>query len=220
MIDSKVIQPSTDNALMSDKTYYYKKDIADSKDLVILAVHFKNAFRGADQNLATIDGTWQISEVATEVDVDTEYDKMRIATVTGDTITMDNKDNTITLSKNKDISLMGNINILTSDQDILDEEHPQRYYIYELLTIEGAKEPEAEPAPEVEVAPVEEPEAAEEPVAEPAPVEEPKPVEEPVAEPAPAENETTPAEEQPGFESIFAITGLLAVAFLVLGRRE
>jgi hypothetical protein len=41
-----------------------------------------------------------------------------------------------------------------------------------------------------------------------------------VAEPAPAENETKPAEEQPGFESIFAITGLLAVAYLVLGRRE
>ena len=205
---------------MSDKTYYYKKDVADSKDLVIIAVHFKNAFRGADQNLATIDGAWQISEVATEVDVDTEYDKMRIATVTDDTITMDNKDNTITLGKNKDIALMGDMKILTSDQDILDAEHPQRYYIYETLTIEGAEAPAAEPAPEVEAAPVEEPEAAEEPVAEPAPVEEPKVVEEPVAEPAPAENETTPAEEQPGFESIFAITGLLAVAYLVLGRRE
>ncbi len=64
MIDSKVIQPSTDNALMSDKTYYYKKDVADSKDLVILAVHFKNAFRGADQNLATVDGAWQISDTS------------------------------------------------------------------------------------------------------------------------------------------------------------
>jgi hypothetical protein len=205
---------------MQDKTYYYKKDVADSDDLVIIAVHFKNAFRGADQNLATIDGTWQISEVATEVDVDTEYEKMRIATVTNDTITMDNKDNSITLSRNKDIVLMGDMSILTSDQDIVSEEDPQRYYIYESLTIEGAEEPEAEPAPEVEAAPVEEPEAAEEPVAEPAPVEEPKVVEEPVAEPAPAENATKAAEEQPGFESIFAITGLLAVAYLVLGRRE
>ncbi len=64
MIDSKVIQPSTDNALMADKTYYYKKDVADSKDLVIIAVHFKNAFRGADQNLATVDGAWQISDTS------------------------------------------------------------------------------------------------------------------------------------------------------------
>ncbi|HPT19439.1 MAG TPA: S-layer protein domain-containing protein, partial [Methanothrix sp.] len=101
VVDSKVISPSKDNPTMADKTYYYKKDVGDSKDLVIIAAHFKNAFRGADQNLATIDGIWQISEVATEVKVDTEYDKMRIASVSADTITMDNKDNTVTLSKNK-----------------------------------------------------------------------------------------------------------------------
>ncbi|HNQ55602.1 MAG TPA: PGF-CTERM sorting domain-containing protein, partial [Methanothrix sp.] len=37
-----------------------------------------------------------------------------------------------------------------------------------------------------------------------------------------AVNETAEAagEAAPGFESIFAITGLLAVAYLVLGRRE
>jgi len=44
------------------------------------------------------------------------------------------------------------------------------------------------------------------------------------AAPAAAEekkNETAePAKTEPGFESIFAITGLLAVAYLVLGRRE
>lgn len=28
-----------------------------------IRVHFKNSFRGADQNLATIDGLWQTSEV-------------------------------------------------------------------------------------------------------------------------------------------------------------
>ena len=38
---------------------------------------------------------------------------MRIAGVSDDTITMDNKDNTVTLSKNKDISLMGDVNIKT-----------------------------------------------------------------------------------------------------------
>ena len=81
VVDSKVISPSKDNPTMADKTYYYKKDVGDSKDLVIIAAHFKNAFRGSDSNLATIDGVWQISDVATEVKVDTEYDKMRIASV-------------------------------------------------------------------------------------------------------------------------------------------
>jgi hypothetical protein len=41
---------------MADKTYYYKKTVGDQKDLVIIGVHFKNAFRGSDQNWATVDG--------------------------------------------------------------------------------------------------------------------------------------------------------------------
>ena len=73
---------------------------------------------------------------------------MRIASVTADTITMDNKDNTVTLSKNKDISLMGDVKIKTADQDAIDEADPLRYYIYKEVTIEGA-------APVAEAAPVE-----------------------------------------------------------------
>ncbi|OPY48580.1 MAG: hypothetical protein A4E49_03458 [Methanosaeta sp. PtaU1.Bin112] len=232
VVDSKVISPSKDNPTMSDKTYYYKKDVGDSKDLVVIAAHFKNAFRGSDSNLATVDGIWQISDVPTEVKVDTEYDKMRIASVSADTITMDNKDNTVTLSKNKDIDLMGDVKIKTSDQDVVDDANPQRYYIYKEVTIEGAAAPVAEAAPVVEAAPAAEAApVAEAPAAEAAPVvEENKteeapaaeaPAAEHAAEPAKEENKTeTGAKEQPGFESILAITGLLAVAFLVLGRRE
>ena len=62
VVDSKVVQPSIDNAKMSDKTYYYKVDLGDTKGIVQIAVHFKNAFRGADTNLATVDGEFQISE--------------------------------------------------------------------------------------------------------------------------------------------------------------
>ena len=109
VVDSKVISPSKDNPTMADKTYYYKKDVGDCKDLVIIAAHFKNAFRGSDQNLATIDGTWQISDVPTEVKAETQYDKMTIRSVdaTNGVVTMDNKDNAITLSKNKDILAHG-----------------------------------------------------------------------------------------------------------------
>ena len=140
IVDSKVLTPSKIYSTMADKTYYYKKDVGASKDLVIIAVHFKNAFRGADQNLATIDGIWQISDVPTMVTVDTEYDKMRIASVSADTITMDNKDNTVTLSKNKDIDLMGDVKIKTSGQDVIDGANPLRYYIYKEITELGTYE--------------------------------------------------------------------------------
>ncbi|MFA6372906.1 MAG: S-layer protein domain-containing protein [Methanothrix sp.] len=130
VMDSEIRSPSKPGATMADKTYYYKKDVGDSKDLVIIAVHFKDALTIEGQTVAIVDGIWQISEIATEVKVDTEYDKMRITSVSSDTITMDNKDNTVTLSKNKDISLMGNIKIITSNQEIVDDANPIRYYIY------------------------------------------------------------------------------------------
>ncbi|MDD4448043.1 MAG: S-layer protein domain-containing protein, partial [Methanothrix sp.] len=177
VVDSKVISPSKDNLTMADKTYYYKKTVGDSEDLVIIAAHFKNAFRGSESNLATVDGIWQISDVATEVKVDTEYDKMRIASVSADTITMDNKDNTVTLSKNKDIELMGDVSIKTSDQDVIDDANPQRYYINKDVTIEGAA---AEAAPAVEAAPAAEeaPVVEEKVTSEEAPAEEAAPVSE------------------------------------------
>ncbi|HPE50442.1 MAG TPA: S-layer protein domain-containing protein [Methanothrix soehngenii] len=223
VVDSKVISPSADNAGMKDKTYYYKKDIGDSKDVVIVAAHFKNAFRGADQNLATVDGLWQLSDTPQDVSENTEYDKMTIQTVTANTITMNNEDNDITLSKNKDISLMPGVSIKTADDDEL------RYYIYKEATIEGEEEV-AEEEPAV-VAPVNATEKTVEEAKEAVEeanktVEEAKEVvEEAKEEVAEAEAKAeeaaeVPANQTPGFGSIFALTGLLAVAYLVLSRRD
>ncbi|HON35791.1 MAG TPA: S-layer protein domain-containing protein [Methanothrix sp.] len=221
VVDSKVISPSKTGATMKDQTYYYKKDIGDSKDVVIVAAHFKNAFRGADTNLATVDGLWQLSDTPKDVSENTEYDKMTIQTVTADTITMNNEDNDITLSKNKDITLMPGVSIKTADADEL------RYYIYKEATIKGE---EAAPTP-VEAAPAvaeTEKETAVEKVETAAAeevnktAEEAKAVEEEVKkadEPAKAEENKT-APQAPGFSSIFALTGLLAVAYLVLSRRD
>jgi S-layer protein (TIGR01567 family) len=150
VVDSKVISLSKTDATMADKTYYYKNPaVGDQKKLVTIAVHFKNAFRGADQYLAIVDGLWQISGEATEVNVDTQYDKMTITsvdTISG-TITMENKDNAITLSKNKDTALMSGISIKTVDNNTL------RYYLYKPEEpIKGAAElvAVAEAAPAVE----------------------------------------------------------------------
>ncbi|MCX6679626.1 MAG: S-layer protein domain-containing protein [Methanothrix sp.] len=221
VVDSKVISPSKDGATMADKTYYYKNPVVgDQKKLVTVAAHFKNAFRGADQNLATVDGLWQISSEATEVKADTQYDKMTIRSVdaTNGVITMDNKDNAITLSKNKDSALMAGVNIKTADNDTL------RYYIYKAVTIEGAAAANktVEAAPVVEAAPAVENKTVEAPAAEAAPVVKNETAEKPAAEaPKTEANATkTATKPAPGFESILAITGLLAVAFLVLGRKE
>lgn len=140
VIDSKVVQPSIDNARMSDKTYYYKVDLGDTKEIVQIAVHLKNAFSGSDTSIATIDGVFQISDKPIALKSEQQYDKMSIRDVnpTAMSITMDNKDNQITLSKNKDVVLMQNIHIKTADQDPIDAANPLRYYIYKAATIEAA----------------------------------------------------------------------------------
>jgi S-layer protein (TIGR01567 family) len=65
VVDSKVVQPEIDNAQMGDKTYYYKTQLGATIDIIQIAVHFKNAFRAADTNIATVDGVFQISDTIT-----------------------------------------------------------------------------------------------------------------------------------------------------------
>jgi S-layer protein (TIGR01567 family) len=142
VVDSKVIHPSIDNAKMADKTYYYAKDIGDAKGIVIIAVHFKTVFHGQDTSMAAIDGIFQLSDASVSIKADQQYNKMSIKNVnaTKMVITMDNKGNMITLSKNKDVVLMQNLHIKTADQEVIDANHPLRYYIYNMFTEPGTYE--------------------------------------------------------------------------------
>jgi S-layer protein (TIGR01567 family) len=137
VIDRKVVVPSRPDATMSDRTYYYRAEIGATKGIVQIAVHFKNAFR-ATEDLASIDGVFQISDEPISVEPNQQYDKMMVRTVDDntDTITMDNKDYRVLL--NKDIVLMQNIHIKTANQETINDTNPLRYYIYKMI----AEEPE------------------------------------------------------------------------------
>jgi S-layer protein (TIGR01567 family) len=139
VIDSKVVVPSRPDATMSDKTYYYKAEIGATKGIVQIAVHFKNAFH-ASEDLASIDGVFQISDEPISVEPNQQYDKMMVRTVDDntDTITMDNKDYRVLLNKDKDIVLMQNIHIKTANQETINDTNPLRYYVYKMI----AEEPE------------------------------------------------------------------------------
>ncbi len=125
VIDSKVISPSKVGATEMDKTYWYKNPtVGVQKHFVTIGVHFKNAQE--IQQLAVVDGIWQISDTPIAIKADTQYGTMTIKTVNANagTITMDNKDNAVTLPKNKDLVLMPGISIKTADSNSL------RFYIY------------------------------------------------------------------------------------------
>lgn len=59
-VDSKMLSPKFD-APMDETTYYYRADLGSAKDIVQIAIHFKNVFAAADNILGTYDGIFQIS---------------------------------------------------------------------------------------------------------------------------------------------------------------
>lgn len=133
-VDTKIVQPGIEQSTVADRTYIFKKDIGNTKNIVTIAVHFKNAFRGGnnDSDSATVDGIFQISDTPTPIKIDQQYGKLTIRSIDANSyiITMDNKDYRIVLSGNKDIPLMGDIFIKTADQSNAGPENPLRYYIY------------------------------------------------------------------------------------------
>jgi len=148
-VDTKTVEPSKDGATVQDKTYTYKERLNGAGEIVGIAVHFKNAFYGGDQSLATVDGVWQISDEPLAIKEGTTIDKMTIQTVDAEAkaIVMNNEDNKINLYRNADVPLMGNIRIKTADQVDITAEEPLRFYVYKQVVVEE----QTAPAPSQEI---------------------------------------------------------------------
>jgi hypothetical protein len=58
VVNSDIIVPPN----IMNGTYLYLKDTKQPATVKTIIVHFKNAFRGANENMATIDSVWQASE--------------------------------------------------------------------------------------------------------------------------------------------------------------
>lgn len=127
VVDAKVVRPSIPNAKMADRTYYYR----GLPGLVTIAVHFKNAFSGSAGPIATVDGIFQISDTLIPIGLGNQYDKLSVKAVDTNLkeITLDNRDNQITLSKSKSILLFGKLYLRTAFQLIVDPLHPLGYCI-------------------------------------------------------------------------------------------
>jgi S-layer protein (TIGR01567 family) len=235
VVDTKIIQPSINNADMGDQTYYYKGDLGETKEIIQIAVHFKNAFSGSNNSIATVDGIFQISDTTVTLKADQQFDKMSVFKVdpTALTITLDNKDNEITLGANKDISLMGRIGIYTADQDEMSDANPLRYYLYKYIDIEGEAPAVQEAMPEKaeansvqENATHEVVQTVENQTARAVAGEDAQNI---TAEPKTARMNSTLAvvaidgeksKKLPGFQSAFAIAGLLLSAYILFGRER
>lgn len=135
-VDTKAVFPNKDLATAADKTYLYKRDIGSQRGLVTIAVYFKNAFNDSENAAATVGGIWQISDRPMDVQANTVYDKMRIASTDpiAMEISLDNSGNAIFLSKDSDISTMPGFHIKVANNDTL------RYYPYRVAESSGTNE--------------------------------------------------------------------------------
>jgi S-layer protein (TIGR01567 family) len=130
-VETKIISPGANNAGMADKTYIFTRDIGGTQGIVTIAVHFKTLLHEVAGDSAVVDGIFQISDQPTSIEIDQQYGKLRMRTVdpSAFTITMDNKDNQVTISRNKVAELMPGIYLKAADQDAT-AASPLRYYLY------------------------------------------------------------------------------------------
>ena len=129
LVDESILAPNRYMASMYDKTYCYRMDVGSSRNIVTIAVHFTKAYQDNERSLAIVDAIWQLSESSIEVKENTQFGKMTVATVTADSIIMNNKRNQIDLDPDTDLELMPRIFLRTANNDTL------RYCIYKTETV-------------------------------------------------------------------------------------
>ena len=203
-LDDQVI--SVDGSTIDNSTWNYEEDdVGGEDDVIIMRAHVKEVFQGQVDSLAVVEGLWLISNEPLKIEGDDTFDALEVKTIGVDSLILKNKDD-MTLTKNKDIKIAGNMFFKVADANEL------RYYPYAEYTIGNATEPTeptepVTPGNETPVTPGEETPVT--PGETPVTPGEETPVEQPT-------NETPTAEPgTPGFEAIFAVAGLLAVAYLV-----
>ncbi len=194
----------------SDPIYTYsEKSLCGETDVPILVTYVDSVFAGATTDMVQFRYTWLISPTCTEVKSSDVYGSLKVVQ-TSPTLTLNNSETTMTLSQDSSVDVMGGIKLKIADNTTL------RYYPMVEYVIEGGETPTPGTTPGVTpgVTPGKTP-ATNVTVTTP-----------PVTTTAPAAAETTKApaattkKTEPGFEAVFAIAGLLAVAFLVLRQRK
>jgi S-layer protein (TIGR01567 family) len=223
-LDSEVI--STGAADKNESVYTSTQDIGGEDDVPMFSCHVDAVFRGTDTNIVQLQYVFLMDNDVLEIDSGDEFGIME-ATASTKFINLSNKEDTVDLSTDNREHIMGNIYFQTADNGGPGEDDLLRFYPYVEYTIGEGAAGEAEDDDEVET-PIETNETADvnvTPTAVVTPTTEPSPTapEDDAAadaDTAADAEETATEKKTPGFEAVFAIAGLLAVAYLVLRQRE
>ncbi len=202
--DDKVVTAGTTD---SKPVYtYVEKTLCGETDVPVFSTYVDSVFAGATTDMVQLRYTFLISSTCTVIKSGDVFGLMKVTST--DPLTLRNSDNTVTLSQDTILSVMGEMKIKVADSTTL------RYYPFVEYLIEGG---DFTPTPTVGTA------------VPTTPVKTPNQTTAVTTTVAGGEGTTTavattvapkPTQTEPGFEGIFAIAGLLAVAFLVLRQRK
>ncbi|MFA7184502.1 MAG: S-layer protein domain-containing protein, partial [Victivallales bacterium] len=113
--DGKVV----DNAfLSSNEDYVYETELGGAEDVPVIIVHFSQIFRGVETNAVFVEGVFQISDNYIEIENGDEFGELEVSSISRSGIEMENKDS-ISLSRDKTIDIMGKLKIRVADADEL-----------------------------------------------------------------------------------------------------
>lgn len=112
-VDSSILAANTD--------YVYKTKLGSSDDVPLIVVHFNEIFRGTERDAVFVQGIFQISENYITLEGSDKFGKMEVSGISETGITLKNA-NSISLTKDNVINVMGNISFRTANSDTL------RYY--------------------------------------------------------------------------------------------
>jgi S-layer protein (TIGR01567 family) len=202
--DEVISMPTSGNA---GATWTYDADVGDTDDVIVFRAHITDVFQGQVDSLAVVEGLYLIDyQDILEIESGDEFGELEVDSASGGAINMSST-GTVTLSKGDTVDIAENMKFEVADSDSL------RYYPFVELTIEGEETTQPDEDDEIDdEEPVTDNETEGNETVEP-PVDETPDTEEPPVEDE--GNETTDEEPAPGFEAIFAVAGLLAVAYLV-----
>jgi S-layer protein (TIGR01567 family) len=190
---------------------YVENSMCGETDVPIFVTYVDSVFAGATTDMVQFRYTWLIDPSCTEVKSSDVFGSMKVTSTTTP-LTLKNSDSSLTLSPDTTVDVMSNIKLKVAD----DTDH-LRYYPfveYEIVSEGGKVTPSGTAGATAGV------------TANVTQIPGNVTVTTPPEGKTPAVAETTAAvaattkKTEPGFEAVFAIAGLLAVAFLVLRQRK
>ncbi len=113
--DGKVID---DGFISSNSDYVYKTKLGGTDSIPLIAVHLAQIFRGTEMDAVFVQGIFQVSANYLKLSGGDSFGKMEISSISDSGITLKNKDS-ISLTKDSVIDLMGNVSFRVADSSVL-----------------------------------------------------------------------------------------------------